>query len=353
MIIHIFPKEKFTIPFINFINNNFSFKEHIFLIFGESDVFDEAKIQNKKNVQYFDNYCEIKNIVSKGNLIIFHSMPSSNNILKNLFFKRRILKKSVWVIWGGDLYTYRKYSPKKIKEKVINMIRKFVYKNFAYIATLVEEDYKIAKETFHVKGKYLKAIYINPIKIEDLEEFSSDFKKVDEVNIQIGNSATITNNHKEIIDILVKFKDYNIKVFVPLSYPKCEYANIIAKYGKEKLGEKFIPILDFMPSKEYTKYLANIDIAIFNNNRQQALGNIFALAYLKCKIYMRDDVSMWKQFNEDGYKFDTIKTLKNCNYEQFIFKDDKKIINNQEISKNRFDEKYISKIWESIFNLEN
>ena len=280
-------------------------------------------------------------------------MPSSNDILKNLFLRTRILKKSVWVIWGGDLYTYREYKPKKMKEKVINIIRKFIYKNFAYIATLVEEDYKIAKETFFVKGKHLNAIYINPIEIKTLKRVCTNFKKSDVVNIQIGNSATVTNNHKEVIDIIAKFKDENIKVFVPLSYPKGEYADSIVKYGKNKLGDKFVPLLNFMSPEEYTQYLTNIDIAIFNNNRQQALGNIFALAYLKCKIYMRDDTSMWKQFNEDGYKFDTIENLKNYNYEKFILKNSQNTINNMEISKNRFDENYISKVWENIFNLVN
>lgn len=353
MIIHIFPKEKFTVPFINFINNNFSLKEHIFLIFGEYNGFNEFEICNKENVKYFDNYCKIKNIINKGDLIIFHSMFLPDNVLKKLFLRKKILRKSVWIIWGGDLYKYREYNPKGIKQKLMNNIRKKVIKEFGYIGTLVKKDFQIAKEIFQVKGKPLKAIYINPIKIETLEKVQINLNKNNVINIQIGNSADTSNNHNEIIDILSKFKDKNIKVFIPLSYPKHENIEKVIKFGKEKLGNKFVPIVNFMSPEEYTKYLSIIDIAIFNNNRQQALGNIFALAYLKCKIYIRNDTSMWQQFNEDGYKFDTIENLRNYDYEQFIFKDEKNIANNKEISKNRFDEKYIAEVWENIFNIIN
>ena len=42
-IIHIFPNEKFTEPFINFTNKNFDKDEHLFLILGKTNKFDIKK----------------------------------------------------------------------------------------------------------------------------------------------------------------------------------------------------------------------------------------------------------------------------------------------------------------------
>ena len=42
------------------------------------------------------------------------------------------------------------------------------------------------------------------------------------INILIGNSATETNNHIEVLDLLSKFKNEDIKIYVPLSYGDME-----------------------------------------------------------------------------------------------------------------------------------
>ena len=52
--------------------------------------------------------------------------------------------------------------------------------------------------------------------------------------------------------------------------------------------------------ENYNKKHANkdsIEIAIFNNDRQQAMGNITALLGMKSKVFIRDDTSMWSNFS--------------------------------------------------------
>ncbi len=72
--------------------------------------------------------------------------------------------------------------------------------------------------------------------------------------------------------------------------------------GKEIFGDKFIPILEFMPFERHLEFLAQIDIAIFNSNRQQAMGNIITLLGLGKKVYMRSNITSWKLFEEIGVK---------------------------------------------------
>lgn len=349
MIIHIFPKEKFTIPYINFINERFDFNNHKFILYGKSDAFDETLIKIKDNVKELNSLNNINKELRESKMIIFHSLIMTNKFLMYLLLKfklgYKLLKKCNWIIWGGDLYYFidKKKSPSYL-------LRKIIIKKFGYITSLVNEDYRVAKEVFEVNGIHKKAIYINPLDKKALDKFKGANYNTNIINIQIGNSAFMSNNHKEVIDILEKYKDENIKIFVPLSYGDEKAALDIAEYGKQKFGEKFVPLLDFMSPDEYSQYLSRIDIAIFNNDRQQALGNIFALSYLQCKIYMRNDTTMWKDLTiEEGYRFNTIEDLKNSDFKNFIKKDIKNIDNNKKIAKNRFDEKYIAEVWRKLF----
>jgi hypothetical protein len=61
-----------------------------------------------------------------------------------------------------------------------------------------------------------------------------------------------------------------------------------------------------MGFEEYTAYLSDIDLAIFNHKRQQAMGNIIGLLSLGKKVFIRSDISPWPYFKGKGFElFDT------------------------------------------------
>ena len=70
-------------------------------------------------------------------------------------------------------------------------------------------------------------------------------------HIQLGNSATPTNNHIEAIDWLAQMELGARRVIVPLSYGSDEYRDMVCAYGKKRLGDTFQPVTDFMPFDEY------------------------------------------------------------------------------------------------------
>jgi len=80
------------------------------------------------------------------------------------------------------------------------------------------------------------------------------------------------------------------------------------KLGAKLFGDKFSPLLDFMPFENYMELLGKIDVAVFAHKRQQAMGNIVTLLGLGKKIYMRSNVTSWMIFSEQGIKvFDVDK----------------------------------------------
>lgn len=350
MYLHVMTNDKFTIPFINFINSNFEISEHKFIIINVNEEIN-CNISDIRNAFIF-NEGEFNKLIKESGQVILHSLfMATNKFYLKLFMNWRNLYKFNWVIWGGDLYNFNNKG-KTIKQKILDKFKKCVIRKFGTITTLVKNDYKLAKEYCSVNGKYKEGMYINPVKIEYLDNISQIYRENNDINILLGNSANKSNKHIEAIKLLDKYKHENIKIYVPLSYSgDKKYIEEVISIGKQIFGEKFVPITEFITPDKYGEFLGSIDIAIFNNDRQQALGNIFCLAYLGSKIYMRSDTTMWEQFvNIDGYKFDSMEILESQGFNEFIYKTDITVKNNKKISMYRFDENHIAKIWSKIFN---
>jgi hypothetical protein len=347
-----------TFPFIDFVQSNFNKDEHFFVLLGV-DTKDKDRIQNDRYIISISKeeksvFKLLKKIVVlillflRNRKIILHSL-FSKQLVGFLFINPWFLKKCNWVIWGGDLYSYQK--PKiTMKQKIYEYMRAFCIKRFGGIVSLTPGDYKLAKKWYNTNAKEYFGMYINPIKKEYLDNIKTKEKK--EVYIQIGNSATESNNHIEAINLLKKYKYENIKIFVPLSYGDKDYALKVKKYGEEIFGEKFNAMMDFLKPKEYSEYLGNIDILVFNHNRQQGLGNIYALVYLGKKIFIRRDISSWSFF-EDTLDIKLANTLDidKINFESFVANNDA-IHNKKRAEETFYNDNYISGLWEKIFKGE-
>lgn len=360
--LHIALESSFIKSYINFINENFDKNEHKFLIIDGIKE-ENIKISSDENViKYISKGREFNGIIKKIFLILqlpilylklFNYCRNSEKIYFHGLFDFRIimflyifngfLYRGNWIIWGGDLYNSLS------KKELFYKIEYFVKNKMKYVSTLVPEDYNEAKNKYNIKGEYRKAIYINPIKLEYLDALENNNKK-EETFIQIGNSADPQNNHIEILKKLSKFKNENIKIYCPLSYGDLNYGKEVEKYGKNIFGEKLICLFKFLTPKEYSKYLSEIDILIFNHKRQQGLGNIFALGYLNKKIYIRDDISTWNYLTDElELKIYNSNTIDNENFEEFI--KNIKNENKEKILNSVYSEKYIKNIWEKNFEL--
>lgn len=292
--LHLIRNDKFTEAFIDFINKNFSLSEHLFLIIGGVSE-DKLKIKERENVKKISN--------SIGNLLILlKEMNRSKKIFLHglsvpfvvvmLFMKPWLIKKCFWIIWGGDLYWY-KMRPRGIKSDLYEFIRCFVIKRLGGLITQVKGDYDLAKKWYGASGKYYYSFMYpsNLYKEYDLSKINKDLSKT---YILVGNSADPTNNHLEVFEKLKIYMNDNIEIICPLSYGNFEYKERVIREGVKIFGNKFFPIVEFMPFEIYLDLLAKIDVAIFNHNRQQALGNITTLLGLGKKIFIRDDITTWE-----------------------------------------------------------
>ncbi|SDX79067.1 TDP-N-acetylfucosamine:lipid II N-acetylfucosaminyltransferase [Salimicrobium album] len=345
-ILHIENTDKFVEPFNAFINNNFNKNDHEFALNISKDE-DKFKLlmNNMTYIKGYKGLIKINNKMYLSKKIILHSLPKPK-ILLLLALQPWLLKKCYWVIWGSDLYNYRK-PKKKIKDKILESVKKYIVKRFKGIVSLVPGDYELARRWYGVQGKYYHGIYVNPINIKFLNILKKDdSKRKDTINIQIGNSAAPTNNHIEVLEQLYKFKNQNIKIFAPLSYGNKSHASKVSEYGKTLFGDKFIPLTNFLSPPRYAEYLSNIDIGIFNNNRQQGIFNINSFLYLNKTVMLRTDTTMWDFYKQFKVQLHSINEL---NHTQEITSIVNKSTNNKNIKK-LFDEEYIKFYWENIFD---
>jgi len=302
-ILHIAGCDKFIPPFIEFIKQNFEFNDHQFLLtngMAEHELKNVANVILSKRsiIGRLKHYAQAIIKMHQAKIVILHGLFDLRLVLI-LFFMPWLLKKCYWVMWGGDLYVYQ-LGECNWQWKLREFFRRPVIKSMGFFTTTVPGDYLLAKEWYGTKAKWIhNLMYPSHLyRISDTISCKSD--KDRDIFIQIGNSADPSNNHLEIIDKLEQYKNNNIKVFCPLSYGSEVHKEKVISYGKKVLGDKFHPMVDYMSFEEYNAYMACIDIAIFNHDRQQAMGNAIGLLSLGKKVVLKKTVTPFSFFEEIG-----------------------------------------------------
>jgi 4-alpha-L-fucosyltransferase (fuc4NAc transferase) len=357
--LHIIHKDKFDKEFIEFVNSNFEKEDHFFLVIHlpnkkKYDLIEEKdsnilnfEFKNHKNmllrkvflaIQVIKLYIVLFFLSIKSRRIFFHSIADYQILFLYIF--RNFLKKSYYAIWSTEKTKYE-------NNHIFNKIVKYVKGNFRGYITHIRGDYEIMKERYGAKGDYLDCFTYpsNLYKEIKLSERKNISKK--NLNIQVGNSAQMCNNHIEILEKLEEFRDENIRLYCILSYGNDggdKYLNKVIENGKKIFKDKFIPVLDFFPPQEYINFLSEIDIAIFAHNTQKAFGNIVSLLSMKKTVYLKENTTTYKTLNELGLKLKSFDNLKNLELfeKEFLEK-------NKDIIIERFSEKRLKKDLTLIF----
>jgi hypothetical protein len=322
--------DKFNIPFIDFIKKYFSNQNHKFIFLQKPKY--EHGMTKEHDVMWIDKKSKVfilEKELYNADKIILHGLWSGK-LIQLLFLQPWLLKKCYHVMWGGDFYFPQKQS----------WIKKQIIKKMAHFITYIKGDYELAQKWYEANGKYHEC-FMYPSNL--YKEYDIKPKAHTTVNIQLGNSADPTNNHIDVLKQLKKYKDEDIKIFVPLSYGDQEYAKEVIKYGKSIFEDKFVTLTEFMPFEKYLEFLGEIDIAIFAHKRQQAMGNTITLLGLGKKVYMRSDITPWKLFKDIDVKFFDVDNI------EIDLIDEKIKKQNQQKIKEYFSEKNYLKQLQNLF----
>lgn len=354
--IHIIPNEKFTEKFVQLISNEFDIGDNRIYIYNNSDSHYLKVDSSTSNVIITNSLAKDVDlsVLQDGKLFV-HGFYN-HEVLKFLYRNLNKIseKQMVLIMWGGDLYgavyLLRDRKPHLYTRYYEFMKRKIMHKCRMYM-TFAAPDFMLAQKWYHAKGVQFDCLYPSNTDISLLDSIRSPGMKHDKANVLLGNSATDTNQHLPMLNILSKYKDYNINIYCPLSYGDKEYGAKVEAYGKNLFGEKFIPVKDYKTPDEYAKFLNGMDIAVFNNNRQQGTGNIEILAYLGKKVYVRSDTTTWGHYvvRDKCAFYDSIK-IEKMSFEEFTNNPIESININKEYFNKIWDISYVKSLWQKVMD---
>lgn len=343
----------YTKDLYEFISTSFPIDEHCFVT------------QNDKHDDFAGlrgGGCKVYSILSLAGVkvlntcdyIIAHSLISSR-VLSLFAVQPWLIKKLVWIIWGGDIY-YRETEPEGLKKTLVTGFRKRLYERIPYVGTVSSRDYSYAEKHYGLKAKTFEVTYPVASTHRDLLDSvraARQKSKNDVVRIQIGNSATASNCHIEALDMISHLKDENIRVFLPLCYGganSAAYASRITEYARRIFGDKVEPMTEILPSDDYLRLLSTVDVGLFNNSRQQGMGNISQLILCGAKVYLRSDVSMWDHFASLGCKLSDISDVRNLSLSELTKQDRDVQANNIGVFEERHGVEKKREQWGALFS---
>lgn len=316
--------EKFTNSYLNYFIKVFPEYQHFYVLIPKNTKYDKKDdCLTRKDVFYLKS---IKDCFTKTIEMEIHN--SSKIILSGVFsikfigllLTKKNLKKTYLHFWGGDYASITNATTWKMKLRKVFLTK--LIRNCRAIINLMDNEYEIIEELFKINKKHFIARF--PPRLENVIDYDLIMKSIysKKNRIVIGNSATESNNHLKVFEILQKLKNENLEIFCPLSYGDLNYRKTVIEKGKEIFGEKFHPITEMMNIVDYSSFLQTCSIGIFYIERQQALGNIGALVRLKKKIFLLKDTPLWFHYQRLGIEVYSINDIANSSIEDFFFFDE-------------------------------
>ena len=279
------------------IKKYFDPEEHQFVIVSPKEI---DAVKNEPNVRFIDSFDTklLISMVKDAKYVFMHSFFFRIDMIIYLLLHKKQMDKMIWVAWGMDLYENTR----------VNSIKSYIRDRFKrrlkYFIGIFPPDIEFFKKHYGDRAKTFYAPY-SGVKTSVLYStepqvvpMSDKLRNNETINVLVGHQSNPKLNHIGVIDKLERFKDENIMVYIPLSYGDKAHADRVEAYAKMKLGQKVSVLREFMDFAAYRKLLSSIDIAIFDTDRQIALGNINPLLYMQKKMYLNG--VMYEYFRSKG-----------------------------------------------------
>lgn len=314
MKLHLLPDEKI-------IDRTIETFEHVFpgdnryIVISNTGNFKHVHIEKKnvypvRTVQSNDFWRIVGEVESYSSIIIHYLTNDA------VYFINHIEHPNIyWIEWGYDLYNilleprgFKLYSKGENMEKFVykKLISRYLHRYCSFLYPRRSIKRAISKVHFFVpdsmydeyplllsyypqyKHLIYKDFFYYPIDQVINERIRNERCKGS--NIVVGNSCSFTGNHIEIIKKLSTIGLRNRRIKFPINYAGSdEYRKHVIKTGKRLLSGMFEPLTEFLSLDEYNQYLLDASYFIYNNYRQEAVGNILVALYIGGKVYLSDN----------------------------------------------------------------
>ncbi len=255
--------------------------------------------------------------------IMVHNLSPAKAALVN-DLNRYLHAKTYWIFYGSDLYGYLsargKYNlhdevsgsyqfniaslkywclfllafrtpPWKAFRKFIQHLNFFCFWN--------EYDFALLKKHLTTTAEFKFFLYYHLIARSDLLLQPQKENGL----ILVNHSASFNGNHFTVLKKLKSFENFDVlkKIIVPLSYGSGVVKENLLSKGAEMFGNKFTPVINFIPMDQYYTLLKSIPVAIFGHKRQEGAGNVFYLLSTGAKVFLRNENNMINWLKDKGF----------------------------------------------------
>jgi dTDP-N-acetylfucosamine:lipid II N-acetylfucosaminyltransferase len=298
MTLHVLIADKFTRPLYAHLINELRLEDQHWLYISDS----ETTVELPPNVYRLKQplsrymYCNLKLFVKlarKADRIVMHG----DTLLHFFALYPFCLKKTGWIIYGQELYSLNK------KENFRQKLKRFVLSKVKWHITHIEGDSQLANKLLGSKAQMVYSpMYMS--NVTDTADFApTDVSRKPKLKLMVGNSTDPSNNHEAIFNKILPYINDIETVYCPLSYGMYDhYKQEIAALGQQLFGEKFVVMDKFMPFVEYKEFLSNIDVVIFDHNRQEAMGVTLTLLSLGKTVYMNPKTTSYESLTNRGFR---------------------------------------------------
>ena len=237
--LHLIWLDKFTKEFINFISQNFSVPEHRFIVYSKFTEYLFPEDVAPNDILFLEDHMKMnaqaREWFHESDLIIVSGLFGCERCL--IHFPPKILKKTYLMFWGGDFHCMK--NNRTLREKILNTYEKYLIRNCAGVINLIEGDYSDLCKYVTPRGKH----FVAPMCEDDtakkiLTQLHGHPKNEHPFWVLVGNSATESNQHSEILKMLERFKEEDFRIICPLSYGNSGYAETVIQYGKKNYSGK-------------------------------------------------------------------------------------------------------------------
>ncbi len=320
----------------------------------DNDIFENRAILFANNKNYQIKYIKATNLVkiiwsdmmakdclmsNDYDIVLFHSLPSKLYKYFKYIPEDKIV---IWWGWGYDIYFQSQglspfikvdlYKPltfnyvESVSSKILRFLhemrwfflkpynikrRNYVLSRIDYFQPGLDYEYRLMKQVNTFKAK---EFYDLPVGSSYPVGFPYDniCMKESNGNILLGNSASPTNNHLDLLHIIQAKKQSGQQILIPLSYGDSKYANwLINRIDRKNVQT----ILDFMPLDEYMKLFDSCSYAVIGSIRQQAMWNVFYALSRGIKVFLYKDSIMYKSLINMGYVVYAIDDITSNSFE--------------------------------------
>lgn len=309
-LLHIMPDEKVIDTFVSLMEEVYP-GESLFAVYGKSP--EPQRVQPSPNVVYFRlgsrAFRHFLRNTSSFSRVILHSVDTQRDLLALRH------PDITGLFWGADLYESllaHKGFKIYIDEEAVWRVRAGKIPIFLYKAAIAVRDnvyYRRERSLLNRLSRLgaqscdreLFYQYFPQYHFKTLTpgftyypiEKMIDPTQMDSVcsgsNIWVNNSPAPNGNHVSVYQLLSSFTS-NFKVITPLSYGDPRFMRYFEEQGRALLGDRFVPLLEFLPHDQYYSLFLSANSFIFGHLRQCGYGNVLVSLYFgaKCFFYKKN-----------------------------------------------------------------